>query len=143
MMTISKTVALDRARRFPNKHGTKSRTRTNHTRFFRPVLYLMSYLGINLVPRARVELAELFLLREATLPDLSTGAYNTLFPMCVLKHSSWMNPRVSLRIENALIRCDLSLHKRSFIPQAARFPMFQVRGEPSLLHTVKDKPQGV
>jgi len=28
---------------------------------------------------------------------------NTLFRMCVLKHSSWMNP-LALRPENALIR---------------------------------------
>ena len=31
MMTISKTVALDRARRFPNKFGTLARTRTERT----------------------------------------------------------------------------------------------------------------
>jgi len=46
---------------------------------------------------------------------------NTLFRMCVLKHSSWMNP-LALRPENALIRLDFSHYKKCFIPKAARSP---------------------
>jgi hypothetical protein len=50
---------------------------------------------------------------------------NTLFRMCVLKHSSWMNP-LALRPVNALIRLDFSLHTRRFIPKAARLLLFIV-----------------
>ena len=65
---------------------------------------------------------------------------NALLRMRVLKHSSWMNP-LALRPENALIRCDFSLHKRSFIPQAARLSVFfnvLRRDLVSLLHKMKN-----
>ena len=57
--------------------------------------------------------------------------------MCVSKHSSWMNPRVSRRIENALIRTNFSSHKRESILVAAHLPMFRVRVRISFpIHTI-------
>ena len=58
--------------------------------------------------------------------------------MCVSKHSSWMDPRVSLRIENASIRCNFSSHKRDSILQAAHLPMFKVRARISFPITLCD-----
>lgn len=59
MMTISKTVALDRARRFPNKFGTLAQTRTERT-----------------LPFERSDFA-----------NLSTRAANALFGMRILKQT--------------------------------------------------------
>ena len=43
--------------------------------------------------------------KAGALPDeLIPQISNTLLPMCVLKHSTWMNPLVPSRVENALIR---------------------------------------
>jgi len=50
--------------------------------------------------------ATLLVMPTGLQPAIGNILHNTLFRMCVLKHSSWMNPRVSLRIENALIRAN-------------------------------------
>jgi hypothetical protein len=64
--------------------------------------------------------------------------------MCVLKHSTWMNP-LALRPENALIRTNFSSHTRDFILVAARLPHVYSAGCGPRYHIFtleKTKPQG-
>jgi hypothetical protein len=58
--------------------------------------------------------------------------------MCVSKHSSWMNPHVSWRIENALIRCNFSSHKRDFILQAAHLQFWVLQARVAI--ALNEKP---
>ena len=63
--------------------------------------------------------ATLLVMPTGLQPAIGNILLNTLFGMCVLKHSSWMNP-LALRPENALIRTDFSSHTRDSILVAAR-----------------------
>jgi 16S rRNA G1207 methylase RsmC len=58
--------------------------------------------------------------------------------MCVSKHSTWMNPRVSLRIENASIRCDFLFYKKNSIPQAAHLQFWVMQARVAI--ALKENP---
>ena len=108
--TVFKTVAINRA--LPHFRNWCSKPDSNRhaysARDFKSLVSTYSTIRANcLVEYPGIEpgmskTADL----QSTASPLMLLLHNTLFPMCVSKHSTWMNPLVSLRIENALIRCN-------------------------------------